>query len=127
PRRPPSPCRLAHHRRRLQLPRADRPGHRPPRPAPRRSPPDGAAVAGRHPRTGSRSLLRIGPGPPARSRDPLLDDPRSLGSGGRRSGHIPALGIHQKTLIINDLSVLPAVHRTNDLWPDSPLSGTIGV
>ena len=42
PRRPPGTCRLADYRRRLQLPRADRPGNAAPCLAPGRSPANGA-------------------------------------------------------------------------------------
>ena len=47
PRRPPSPRRLADHRRRLQLPRTNRSRHQPPSPTPGRSPANRAQCSAR--------------------------------------------------------------------------------
>ena len=95
-RRPPSPTRLADHRRRLQLPRTDRPRLSPSCPPPSRSPANGAR--GRS-RARVPPLSRVSPHPTARSRSLPVHEACRPGVGGRRNGRSAIMGIVSKALI----------------------------
>ena len=103
-RRPPGSDRLAHRCRRFQLPRADRPGDRPPRAAPGRSSPDGPARSYRNPRrlpdvrprAATLSRRRLGAASPGRHRE--IHEANRAGRGGDRGRSGVAVGAGPKAL-----------------------------
>ena len=98
-RRPPGSNRLAHRRRRFQLPRADRPGNRPSRLAPRRSSADGTARSHRNSRrlpdvrSRAATLSRRRLGAAAPGSDRKIYEAHRLGGCGHSSRSGPAVGV----------------------------------